>query len=293
MDPLYSRLQQLCLLAYHHQASDIHIQQRDKQISLFMRALTGFVKIPSLEIDVGLLEFCKFTALCDGTLRHLPQSGSFEIHIKENTLFCRFSIIETYHAKSGVIRLLNSIPIQHIEELTHQKSAITQLKKAIQYDFGLILFAGSTGSGKSTTMFTLLNTKSDKRIFTLEDPIERQYQPLMQLSINHKQGLTFQSGLTHLLRHDPDIIVFGEIRDGQAAKAAISAAYTGHLVISTIHSSSLTHTIGRLLDLSVSAYDIKQVVQQIIYQKLVLNDDKKRRSASYEFCNNDQIKQLC
>ena len=177
--------------------------------------------------------------------------------------------------------------------MTKQDIAIKKLQEIKKFRFGLILFAGSTGSGKRTTMFTILQSLKDKRIYTLEDPIERHYSLCMQLAINDKQGLTFQSGIAHLLRHDPDVIVIGEIRDKETAKAAISAAYTGHLVVSTIHSSSTKHTIGRLMDCGVSIYDIKQVVQLIVYQHLIIDQSKQKRSANYEFLQADQIAQHC
>ncbi len=292
MKTLDEQLEYLIELAISDHVNDIHIQCNDPVITVAFRGLQGLKEVRCLDLTPSFIEFCKFKANCDSSIYSIPQTGRFELIIHKKLILIRFSIIETYHAKSVALRILNGITVSHFNRLTNNQIAIKKLQELSTITSGLILFSGSTGSGKTTTMITFLKNLQQKRIYTLEDPIEQLHQQFMQLQINEKRGLTYSNGLSHLLRHDPDVIVLGEIRNVQEAKVAISAAYTGHLVCCSIHASSAYLTLGRLLDLGVSTYDLMHVCQAIIYQTLTINKQAKTRSAIYDILDQKEISSL-
>lgn len=292
MKTLDEQLEYLIELAISDHVNDIHIQCNDPVMTVAFRGLQGLKEVKCLDLTPAFIEFCKFKANCDSSIYSIPQTGRFELLINKQLILIRFSIIETYHAKSVALRILNGVAISHFNRLTNNQKAIKKLQTLSAITSGLILFSGSTGSGKTTTMLTFLKNLQQKRIYTLEDPIEQLHQQFMQLQINEKRGLTYSNGLAHLLRHDPDVIVLGEIRNAQEAKVAISAAYTGHLVCCSIHASSAYLTLGRLMDLGVSTYDLMHVCQAIIYQTLTTNVQKKSRSAQYDILDQKEISTL-
>jgi type II secretory ATPase GspE/PulE/Tfp pilus assembly ATPase PilB-like protein len=157
---------------------------------------------------------------------------------------------------------------------------LSLIKTELERSAGLILISGTTGSGKTTTLYTILNALSELKIYTIEDPIESYYSHLVQLQVNERQDLTFETALKQVLRHDPNLIVIGEIRDEIEAKAALRCALTGHLVISTIHSNSAIKTIDRLENLGLPRREILSVLNLVIHQ--TLNSNGKSRSMSYE-----------
>lgn len=292
MKTLDEQLEYLIELAIADHANDIHIQSNDPIVTVAFRGLQGLKEVRCLDLKPEFIEFCKFKANCDSSIYSIPQTGRFEMIINKRLILIRFSIIETYHAKSVALRILNGIGISNFSKLTHDLTAIEQLKQLSEITSGLLLFSGSTGSGKTTTMLTFLKHLKHKRIYTLEDPVEQLHSQFMQLQINESRGLTYSNGLAHLLRHDPDVIVLGEIRSEQEAKVAISAAYTGHLVCCSIHSSSAFLTLGRMMDLKTSTYDLMHVCKAIVYQRLLPNKDNNSRSAHYEILDEEQIQKL-
>jgi competence protein ComGA len=275
-------LENLIISAISKHSTDIHLQLETNQQKAFLRTLSGIMPI-HVSINLSdLFEYCKFRANLDLSMNMIPQTGSFDIIIRKQRINLRFSAIETYHSKSGVIRILNLHKAERLSDLS-RTDHLNEFKKLSRLQNGLILFCGSTGSGKSTTMFTWLRTLKDKRIYTIEDPIEQIFHQFMQVQINNKQGLTFNEAVFQLLRHDPDVIVIGEIRGSNEAKAAIRSAYSGHLVVSTIHSGSASQTKYRLLEFGISESDIEQTLRAIVFQQLILRQDKKGRSATFEF----------
>lgn len=286
------QLETLISLAIADQANDIHIQCNEPIVSVAFRGLLGLKEVSCVKLTPAFIEFCKFKANCDSSIYSIPQTGRFEMLIDKKLILIRFSIIETYHAKSVALRILNGVLISQFSRLTNNQTAIEKLQQLSYITSGLVLFSGATGSGKTTTMLTYLKNLKNKRIYTLEDPIEQLHSQFMQLQINEERGLTYSNGLAHLLRHDPDVIVLGEIRSAHEAKVAISAAYTGHLVCCSIHSSSAYLTLGRMMDLNTSTYDLLSVTKAVVYQQLKVNQRKKTRSAFYEILDQEQIKTL-
>lgn len=275
-------MENLIVSALSKRATDVHMQIEANKQKILFRSLFGLVSAPIMGDLNDLYEYCKFRSNLDLSMNMIPQTGSFEIIIRKQKVRLRFSAIETYHSKSGVIRILNLHKADNLTELScdeYQK----EFQRLTQLQNGLILFCGSTGSGKSTTMFTWLKTLKNRRIYTIEDPIEQIFDQFMQVQVNSKQGLTFSEAVFQLLRHDPDVIVIGEIRGPTEAKAAIRSAYSGHLVVATIHSASAQQTIYRLMDFEVSKADIEQTLKVSIFQQLVLRQDKKGRGAKFDF----------
>jgi len=275
-------LENLIISALSKKKTDVHIQIEENQSSVHLRSLNGLLSLPFTDNLNDLYEYCKFRANLDLSMNMIPQTGSFEIIIRKKKYNLRFSAIETYYSKSGVIRILNLHKVERLEDLSGF-DVREDFEKLSQIRNGLILFCGSTGSGKSTTMFTWLRTLIKRRIYTIEDPIEQMYSEFMQVQVNHKQGLTFGEAVFQLLRHDPDVIVIGEIRGTVEAKAAIRSAYSGHLVVATIHSATAQQTKYRLMDFGISESDIKQTLKAIVYQKLIVRSDKKGRGAEFDF----------
>ncbi len=292
MKTLEEQLETLVSLAIHDHANDIHIQCNDPIVSVAFRGLQGLKEVSCIKLTPQFIEFCKFKANCDSSIYSIPQTGRFEMIINKRLVLIRFSIIETYHAKSVALRILNGVGISHYDRLTKDEHAIKKLQQLSSITSGLLLFSGATGSGKTTTMLTFLKNLKSKRIYTLEDPIEQLHSQFMQLQINEERGLTYANGLAHLLRHDPDVIVLGEIRSEHEAKVAISAAYTGHLVCCSIHASSAYLTLGRMMDLKASTYDLLSITKAIVYQQLKGDPHQKTRSAHYDILDQENIKTL-
>lgn len=275
-------LEPLMIAAIAKRSTDIHIQIDDQRSYVMFRSLKGLVEYPVSSNLVNIFEYCKFKANLDLSMNMIPQTGSFDFVIKKQRYHLRFSAIETYFSKSGVLRILNLHKAENIKDLTFQ-DIHNEFERISLFKHGLILFAGSTGSGKSTSMFTWLKTLNHRRIYTIEDPIEQLFDNFMQVQVNSRQGLSFDEAIFQLLRHDPDVIVIGEIRGPLEAKAAIRSAYSGHLVVATIHSGNAQLTIQRLMDFGISESDIGQVLCAVVYQQLSTLSGKKGRSALFEF----------
>lgn len=275
-------LENLVVSALSKRSTDIHFQIEDNKQMILLRSLNGLVPLTFTDNLSDLYEYCKFKANLDLSLNMIPQTGSFEIILRKQKLNLRFSAIETYHTKSGVLRILNLHRAENLKDLSSNDFS-EEFSKLSAVDNGLILFCGSTGSGKSTSMFTWLKTLKKKRIYTIEDPIEQIFTDFMQVQVNMKQGLTFDEAVFQLLRHDPDIIVIGEIRGPIEAKAAIRSAYGGHLVVATIHAATINQTKFRLMDFGITETDIEQTLKVTVFQRLLLRNDKKGRGAQFEF----------
>lgn len=264
-------------------ATDIHCHFQEQKSTLQLRTITGLKELYTIKEDHEVYQLLKYKANLNLSVSMIPQTGTFEYIVHNKVWYCRFSAMETLNAKSGVLRILNLSPIKNLEDLSFQSSKLDTIKEFIQQDNGLILFSGATGSGKSTTMFTALKEVKYRSIYSIEDPIERIYDYLMQMQVNLTNGFDFQIAIKQLLRHDPDIIVIGEIRSPLEAQAAIRACLSGHLVCATIHSSSLKQTIYRLLDFDISLNDLEILNLHLVFQKLIYLNNQ--RSAQFEVAN--------
>ncbi len=269
-------------------ASDIHFDLSKQGSILFRRHKQN---IESLEDDkiTALYEYLRFKAQFDLSLGSQPQSGSFEYIVDEIDYALRFSCIETFSRKHAVLRILNMNSIGTLKQSIPQVKVYQEVLKEMKARNGIILFSGMTGSGKTTTMFNALKELSDKQIFTLENPIETHHSFCIQLELNTKQQFGFEEALNQLLRHDPDVIVLGEIRSEDDLKQCIRCGLSGHLVVSTIHSGSIENTIHRLLDLGVNDYDLMHALKYVVYQEMIVRE---KLTVQYKTANRKQIQSI-
>lgn len=256
-------------------ASDLHFTPSSARTSLSFRIDGKLHHHSSLlnETTQKLISHYKFLSGMDIGERRRPQSGALMCTVNEEQVYLRFSSLPTVYGLEGlVIRLIPQrlqIPFNKIALFPHD---LKHLLSILQTASGLFLLTGPTGSGKTTTLYALLKAASERfhaQILTLEDPVERYDAMFTQVQINEKAGLTYEEGIIAALRHDPDILVIGEIRDAVTAKMAVRAAYTGHLVLSTLHTKRASEAVYRLLELGVPRIDLEQTLIGVAAQELV------------------------
>ncbi|MFD1038471.1 competence type IV pilus ATPase ComGA [Virgibacillus byunsanensis] len=276
--------------AFQANASDIHFYPFADETSVYFRIhgkRTLHRKIPSAKYQL-LLTYFKFSSGMDiGEIRK-PQNGILTHHTVLNHYSLRLSTLPVNHLESLAIRILPQNEDYTLEQLFLFPHQLSTIKSWISNRAGIILFTGPTGSGKTTTLYTLLQTilkEKSYQTITLEDPIEKNMSDILQVQVNEKAGITYQTGLKAALRHDPDIIMVGEIRDRQTAQFAFEASLTGHLVLSTLHAKDTVGTIQRLIEMGLNKSDIQQSLISIASIQLlpiVINRSVTRRAAVLE-----------
>jgi len=266
---------QILLEAYKDRATDIHIEPYEKELAVRYR-IDGTLydaKVPSnIRYFMDTISSrIKIMANLSIAEKRLPQDGRFKVRMKDVDLDLRISFLPTPFGESIVIRILNATKLYTLEEIGLSASDVKQLDGLIRKPHGIIFLTGPTGSGKTTTLYSCLSriNQIDRKIITIEDPIEYQIRGITQTQINPLIGFNFKEGLRSILRHDPDIIMVGEVRDLETAEIAIQVALTGHLVFSTLHTNDAASGVTRLLDMGLDAYLISSSVQCFIAQRLV------------------------
>ncbi|RYL92367.1 type II/IV secretion system protein [Sporolactobacillus sp. THM7-4] len=260
--------------AYSLGASDIHFIPR-KEDTLIELRINGYLyqlAILSRYQAQRLINHFKFLSGMDIGERRLPQSGAMLALINHDAVSLRMSTLPTPNSESLVIRLLPQRKELTIDDLSVFEEATQGLSSLLNYENGLILISGPTGSGKTTTLYTLLSSlqkRYNSRVITLEDPIEKQNDAFIQMEVNERADFTYADGFKAILRHDPDIVMIGEIRDEETAQIAVRASLTGHLVLSTVHASSASMTIRRLIELGIPRFDLKETLVGVIAERLV------------------------
>src|SRR6059036_578648 len=224
--------------------------------------------------------------------KRVPQDGRFKLKIKGRAIDFRVSIMPSVHGEDAVIRILDKESVNEefaelrLDVLGFTADDLKRLRKFIREPYGMVLVTGPTGSGKTTTLYAALSEirSNEDKIVTIEDPVEYQLPGITQIPVNEKKGLTFARGLRSILRHDPDKIMVGEIRDEETAQIAIQSALTGHLVFTTVHANNVVDVLGRFLNMGVEAYNFVSALNCIMAQRLVrvLCDRCKRRSTPTE-----------
>jgi competence protein ComGA len=256
------------------QATDIHIIPRKHDTLVQFRVAHRLVTRYSFPIEEceRLISHFKFSASMDIGEKRRPQNGSYSIVVDHQQIGLRLSTLPGNKKESLVIRLLP----EHQSNPSYQVSLFpymtNKLLALLKHAHGLIILTGPTGSGKTTTLYTLLEKSTnlfDRNVIALEDPIEKESDAVLQVQVNEKAGISYAAGLKAILRHDPDIIMVGEIRDSETAKTAVRAALTGHLVLSTMHTRDAKGAIYRLLEFGVDWIEIEQTLVAVTAQRLV------------------------
>ncbi len=278
--PAVKLLDSILLSAMQRRASDIHIEASDRATKVKLRV--DGILVPAMEpLDVRLhaplVSRLKVMSELDIAERRVPQDGSFRMRLDRKTVDFRVSILPSVFGESVVVRILDreaittGVSALRLERLGFNPEDLKRFRRAIVRPYGMVLVTGPTGSGKTTTLYaaiTEMNTAEDKLI-TIEDPVEYQLAGVVQIPVNEKKGLTFARGLRSILRHDPDKIMVGEIRDAETAQIAIQSALTGHLVLTTVHANNVFDVIGRFASMGIDAYNFLSALNCVLAQRLV------------------------
>jgi len=260
--------------AVHDGASDIHIEPYKKRLRIRLR-IDGVLRDKySLPISANevLLNRIKILSKMNIAERRRPQDGQFTIKSGKKFIDIRVASIGTAHGERATLRILDkSLTLISLEKLGFLPDTLEQLKSMLKTTFGMILVGGPTGSGKTTTLYSMINhlDRHELNIMTIEDPIEYNFTDISQMQVNEKSGITFSNCLKSTLRHDPDVILIGEIRDPDTARIAVQAALTGHLVLASIHASDVSSMIFRLIHLGIEPYLISSTLVGLLAQRLV------------------------
>ena len=260
--------------AVSFKASDIHIVPSRKETHLYYRIHNRLFPGGSYQKERAerLVSHFKFMAGMDIGEKRRPQSGALTMFILKKWIGLRLSTLPTPHAESLVIRIIPNLQTLPIDEISLFPKTSATLISMLRHSHGLLLICGPTGSGKTTTLYSMLHhakTAINRNIITLEDPIEHQSDDAIQVQINEKAGISYSIGLKAALRHDPDIIMIGEIRDAETARIAVRAALTGHLILSTMHAKDGIGAVRRLLEFGVDQEEVKQTLLAVTSQRLL------------------------
>ncbi len=284
--PISKALTMILEYAAKHRASDVHIEPLEHELKIRCRidgVLREIMKLPK-STEPALVSRIKILSNLKIDEHRIPQDGQFTVMVKDNPIDLRIAIAPIVWGEQVVIRLLDKSGTSlKLEDMGYHGGALRTIRKGIERPNGMILTSGPTGSGKSTSLYALIQEIKNEtiNIVTLEDPVEYKMDGINQIQVNPEVGLTFASGLRSILRQDPDVVMVGEIRDKETAQLAVQAALTGHLVFSTLHTNSAAGILPRLLDMEVEPFLIASTVNTVIGQRLVrrIAEDEKE---SYE-----------
>lgn len=280
VSPVVRLVDTVIFTALERRASDVHIEARDVEVVVKYRIdgiLINAMPPISKEWHSTILSRIKVMSELDIAERRVPQDGRFRVRYKGRFVDFRVSIMPSIHGEDAVLRVLDK---ETLSEKFHNLSLevvgfcgeeLQKFRRYIREPYGMVLVTGPTGSGKTTTLYAAINEiKTDEdKIITIEDPVEYQVRGITQIPVNEKKGLTFARGLRSILRHDPDKIMVGEIRDQETAQIAIQSALTGHLVFTTVHANNVTDVIGRFINMGVEPYNFVSALNCIMAQRLV------------------------
>src|SRR5580704_12227314 len=280
ISPIIRLVDTTIFTALERRASDIHIETLDDSVVVKYRidgVLQAAMAPIAREHHGTILGRIKIMSELDIAEKRVPQDGRFRVRYKGRLIDFRVSIMPTIHGENAVLRVLDkesmSEKFKHLtlDVVGFAEEDLRRFRRYIREPYGMVLVTGPTGSGKTTTLYAALSEiKNDEdKIITIEDPVEYQIRGITQIPVNEKKGLTFARGLRSILRHDPDKILVGEIRDQETAQIAINAALTGHLVFTTVHANNVVDVLGRFLNMGVEAYNFVSALNCILAQRLV------------------------
>jgi len=280
VSPVVRLVDTVIFTALERRASDIHIETRNSEVVVKYRidgVLTFAMQPLAKDWHATILSRIKVMSELDIAERRVPQDGRFRVRYKGRFVDFRVSIMPSVHGEDAVLRVLDKETLSEkfrnltLDVVGFDTAEVTEFRKYIHEPYGMVLVTGPTGSGKTTTLYAAINEiKNDEdKIITIEDPVEYQVRGITQIPVNEKKGLTFARGLRSILRHDPDKIMVGEIRDQETAQIAINSALTGHLVFTTVHANNVTDVIGRFINMGVEPYNFVSALNCILAQRLV------------------------
>jgi len=278
--PVVKLVETVIFTALERRASDIHIEARDAEVAVKYRidgVLQHAMQPISKDWHSAVISRIKVLSDLDIAERRIPQDGRFRVKYKGRFIDLRVSIMPASHGEDAVLRVLDKETLSEkfqslsLDVVGFSQDEMARFRRYIREPYGMVLVTGPTGSGKTTTLYAAINEiKSDEdKIITIEDPVEYQLRGITQIPVNEKKGLTFARGLRSILRHDPDKIMVGEIRDQETAQIAIQSALTGHLVFTTVHANNVTDVIGRFINMGVEPYNFVSALNCIMAQRLV------------------------
>ncbi|TDI45327.1 MAG: type II/IV secretion system protein [Acidobacteria bacterium] len=278
--PIIKLIDSTIFNALQRRASDIHIETRDKEVVIKYRidgVLYQAMEPIDKKFNATIISRIKIMSELDISEKRIPQDGRFKLRLKGRTIDFRVSIVPTTHGEDAVIRILDKESMS--EEFASLNLAVcgfeerdmVRLRRFIKEPYGMVLVTGPTGSGKTTTLYAALSEirTEEEKVITIEDPVEYQLPGITQIPVNERKGLTFAKGLRAILRHDPDKVMVGEIRDEETAQIAIQSAMTGHLVFTTVHANNVVDVLGRFLNMNVEPYNFVSALNCILAQRLV------------------------
>jgi len=280
VSPIVRLVETIIFTALERRASDVHIEARDAEVVVKYR-IDGVLQhaMPPIakEWHSTIISRIKVLSELDIAERRVPQDGRFRVRYKGRYIDLRVSIMPASHGEDAVLRILDKETLSEkfqtlsLDVVGFASEELRRFRRYIREPYGMVLVTGPTGSGKTTTLYAAINEiKSDEdKIVTIEDPVEYQIRGITQIPVNEKKGLTFARGLRSILRHDPDKIMVGEIRDQETAQIAIQSALTGHLVFTTVHANNVTDVIGRFINMGVEPYNFVSALNCILAQRLV------------------------
>ena len=278
--PVVKLVDTMILSALQKRASDIHIEASEREVEIKYR-IDGILYTAMEPLDIKfhapLISRLKVMSELDIAERRIPQDGRFKLRLDKKKVDFRVSVLPSAFGESVVIRILEKEDIAsgvrqlRLDGLGFNTEDLRRFRRAITEPYGMVLVTGPTGSGKTTTLYGAINeiNNQEDKIITIEDPVEYQLKGIVQIPVNEKKGLTFARGLRSILRHDPDKIMVGEIRDAETAQIAIQSALTGHLVFSTVHANNAFDVIGRFVNMGIEPYNFVASLNCILAQRLV------------------------
>jgi type IV pilus assembly protein PilB len=280
VSPVVRLVDTVIFTALERRASDVHIETRNSEVVVKYRidgVLQYAMQPLAKEWHATILSRIKVMSELDIAERRVPQDGRFRVRYKGRFIDFRVSIMPSIHGEDAVLRVLDKESLSEkfrnltLDVVGFDADECAKFRRYIHEPYGMVLVTGPTGSGKTTTLYAAINEiKNDEdKIITIEDPVEYQVRGITQIPVNEKKGLTFARGLRSILRHDPDKIMVGEIRDQETAQIAINSALTGHLVFTTVHANNVTDVIGRFINMGVEPYNFVSALNCIMAQRLV------------------------
>ncbi|MFB3853649.1 MAG: GspE/PulE family protein [Vicinamibacterales bacterium] len=280
ISPVIRLVDSTIFTAIQRRASDIHIETQDDAVHVKYRidgVLQPAMRPIARQFHSSIISRIKVMSELDIAEKRVPQDGRFKLRLPGKTIDFRVSIMPSVHGEDAVIRILDKESISEqfselrLDILGFPEEELRRFRKYIAEPYGMVLVTGPTGSGKTTTLYAALSEikSPEDKIITIEDPVEYQLRGITQIPINEKKGLTFARGLRSILRHDPDKIMVGEIRDPETAQIAIQSALTGHLVFTTVHANNVVDVLGRFLNMGVEAYQFVSALNCVLAQRLV------------------------